>query len=257
MVNIISFDVEGDYAAFRDPGITTNQAVYSIPSKSAVIGLLSAILGYYRPNTLGDYSRWGIYTDEFLNLLRETQIGIKVRSKVIKYAFFTNHRSLKETKTKPFKTELLLSPKYTMYVKSNEDVADKLFSCLKGNNFAYTPILGHAYCLARLSNSVQIEGREIDPIDVKVKTVILDEAIETNNFKSSLEYALDGVPTIIIERHLHHFFTREGLDRKVLRHWIPLSAGDEADSMHILAYKHSLNLVRFYELNEGEVICLY
>ena len=47
-MSIVSFDLEGDFAAFKDPSVTTNQTVTVIPSKSALIGLLGALLGVKR-----------------------------------------------------------------------------------------------------------------------------------------------------------------------------------------------------------------
>ena len=58
-MSIVSFDLEGDFAAFRDPSVTTNQTVTVIPSKSAVIGLIGALLGIQRSDSIFDdiYSR--------------------------------------------------------------------------------------------------------------------------------------------------------------------------------------------------------
>ena len=100
-MSIVSFDLEGDFAAFKDPSVTTNQTVTVIPSKSALIGLIGALLGVKRSNSFDC-----LYSDGYLDLLKKTAVGIQVRSQAAKCTFFTNHRSLKEAKTKPYKTEL-------------------------------------------------------------------------------------------------------------------------------------------------------
>ena len=98
-MRIVSFDLEGDFAAFKDPSVTTNQTVTVVPSKSALIGLIGALLGVKRSNSIYD----GIYSEEYLNLFKSTSVGIKLRNNPEKLTYYTNHRSLKEAKTKPFK----------------------------------------------------------------------------------------------------------------------------------------------------------
>ena len=145
-MSIVSFDLEGDFAAFKDPSVTTNQTVTVIPSKSALIGLLGALLGVKRSNSIFV----DMYSEGYLDLLKKTVVGIKVRSHGGKCTFFTNHRSLKEAKTKPYKTELLVNPKYTIYVKSTDEVNQALLERLRDNRFVFSPTLGHAYCPARI-----------------------------------------------------------------------------------------------------------
>lgn len=263
MVKIVSFDVEGDYAAFRDPGITTNQTVYVIPSKSAVIGILGAIMGLRRPLTLGPYGKGIIYGDDFIDLFKSTMIGIKVKGGIRKFSFFTNHRSLKDSKTKPFKTELLLNPKYTFYVKTNGNYLNEITSRIKENNFVYTPTLGHSYCPARINNYKEYEAELfITPKRLKISTVILDESSETTSKDSSLknfilnEESPNSRITIIVERHLYHYFVNDNFERRVLRHWIPVLSGGD-DSTILYEYFFKLNIVKFYSLNNGESICLY
>jgi CRISPR-associated protein Cas5h len=258
MVNAVSFNLEGDYAAFRDPSVTTNQTVYVIPSKSAIIGLLGGMLGFRRPNTLGPYGPGIIYTDEYLSLLKATKIGIQVNGGTRKIAFFTNHRSLKESKTKPFKTELLLSPSYTIYVKTDASTHSKLAARLKENNFEFTPTLGHSYCIGRVSNSLEHDLQPIAPESTVTSTVIIDEIAETNSRAQSVNfsYAKKGLK-VIVERHLHHYFDGTHFERKVLRHWIPIPDRGLPTALAIESYMHALNLAEFYRLDSEQAICLY
>ncbi len=135
-MSLVSFDLEGDFAAFKDPSVTTNQTVTVIPSKSALMGLIGALLGVKRSNSFDCQ-----YSEGYLDLLKKTAVGIQVRSQATKCTFFTNHRSLKEAKTKPYKTELLVNPKYTVYVKSTDEINQDLLDRLKDNRFAFSPML--------------------------------------------------------------------------------------------------------------------
>ena len=268
MVSIVSFELEGDFAAFRDPTVTSNQTVYIIPSKSAVVGLIGAIIGLKRPNTLGPYYQELPYCKEYLDLMKDTMIGVQMRSEPKKVAFFTNHRSLKEKKTKPFKTELLIAPRYTIFVKSNDAIMAKIMDALESRSFVYPPMLGHAYCLARVPSFNHHEAKAVVPENKLVSTTILDGILETGNTNSGLEF--DGPPgksiRVIVERHLHHYFEKEKDQdlikmpkRKVLRHWIPVPVNGEDSPIEITSFTDPLSIVDFYEIDGlcGKAICLY
>lgn len=261
-MNLVSFDLEGDFAAFRDPSVTSNQTVCTIPSKSALIGLIGALIGLERSNSISE-----LYCQGYMDLLRETSVGIKVRSTPRKVSFFTNHRSLKEAKTKPFKTELLVAPRYTIYVKSGEDTAQKLLDVLEEKTFKYCPTLGHSYCLARIPSYREHVANEVEPVSRWTSSVILDEVPETQGkYESMYRFRLDrfrlrsGSARVLLERHLHHYFKDSELEKRVRRHWIPIPEGEKECRLGFdLESNQHPSLVKFYALDgvEDEVICLY
>ena len=255
-MSIVSFDLEGDFAAFRDPSVTTNQTVTVIPSKSALIGLLGALLGIKRSNSFDN-----LYNEEYLHLLEHTAVGIQVRSQVAKCTFFTNHRSLKENKTKPYKTELLINPKYTIYIKSTDEINRALLNRLKDNSFIFSPMLGHAYCPARIPRFNEISSvKEVKPEDLNVSTVILNEVMESKSANQGVEFAsVPGFPVkVIIERHLHHYMVNGLLKRAVLRHYIPIPENGKNSVLLIEDYESVLSLVKFYSIeNSEQALCLF
>jgi CRISPR-associated protein Cas5h len=255
-LSIVSFDLEGDFAAFRDPSVTTNQTVTVIPSKSALIGLLGALLGVKRSHSFVD-----LYSEGYLDLLAKTSVGIQVRSQVAKCTFFTNHRSLKEDKTKPYKTELLINPQYTIYVKSTDEINHALLDRLKDNRFVFSPMLGHAYCPARIPRFKEIPIlKELDPEVACVSTVILDEVVESKNSNSGLTF--DKTPDFpaktMVERHLHHYIAEGSLKRIVLRHYIPVPTDGKRSVLAIDKYASPLSLAKFYSVEGSEQgLCLF
>jgi len=256
-LSIVSFDLEGDFAAFKDPSVTTNQTVTVIPSKSAVIGLLGAMLGVKRSNSIFD----GIYSESYLDLLKKTAVGIQVRSQVAKCTFFTNHRSLKEAKTKPYKTELLVNPKYTVYVKSSEEVNEALLDRLKDNRFVFSPMLGHAYCPARIPQFREMSViEEVEPEELHVSTVILDEILESKGRNSGVKFEQfsDFPAKVMVERHLHHYIDGDSLKRVVLRHFIPVPENGKDSVIEIESYTSCLSLAKFYSVEGSEqALCLF
>ncbi|MCL4430573.1 MAG: CRISPR-associated protein Cas5 [Chloroflexi bacterium] len=255
-MSIVSFDLEGDFAAFRDPSVTTNQTVTVIPSKSALIGLLGALLGVKRSNS---FDR--LYSEDYLDLLKKTAIGIKVRNQATKCTFFTNHRSLKEAKTKPYKTELLVNPQYTVYVKSTDEVNQALLDRLKDNRFVFSPTLGHAYCPARIPQFREISGvKEVEPEDLRVSTVFLDEVVESRNRNPGVQFEqISGFPAkVLVERHLHHYNAECSTKSIVLRHIVPVPENGKNSVLEITDYESALSLAKFYSVEGSEqALCLY
>ena len=250
---VISFDLEGEFAAFRDPSVTTNQLVYFIPSKSAIIGLIGAIVGISRSNSLSED-----YGDKYIDMFRNTKIGIKVKTVSNKIIFFTNHRSLKESITKPYKSELLEKPRYTIFVQTNDDYAEKIIYALKTNKFVYSPYLGHMYCPAILTYNDVSDASMVDIIDEEVSSVVLDES-ETYNKSFKMRYNVvmdneDNISKIIVERHLHHFMNDGKLDARVLKHFIPIGNA----KLEISGFDNGPKLSEFIHIkNTDENICVY
>jgi len=244
-LKLISFRLSGAFAAFRDPSVTSNQTVYYIPSKSAVVGILGAMIGIKRSDNLGE-----IYSDDFQDFFKTTKIGIKFESEPRKTTFFTNHRSLKEPKTKPFKTELVENPRYTIYVSTDKDNLQKISEAITKNEFVYSPFLGHAYCPASVFDFKQIDAKEVNSEGEKTQCVVLDESDTYDpNFEFKHEMITEG--SVIIERHIHHFFDEEKFDGRVLKHWIPTN-----NSEFEIKRDSTRNLSKFYKIGD-HVVCMY
>ncbi|MFY9300238.1 MAG: CRISPR-associated protein Cas5 [Candidatus Nitrosotenuis sp.] len=246
-MKILTFKISGAFAAFRDPSVTSNQTVYFIPSKSATIGLLGAMMGIERSSNLGE-----IYGKQYLDFFSKTSIGISFDTEnPKKVIYFTNHRSLKEAKTKPYKAELVENPRYTIYVNTDEPNLKKLYESIVKNEFVYSPYLGHAYCPAAISDGRILDTKIVEPEGEKTKSVILDES-ETYDltFEVKLEHLSEN-STVIVERHLHHFFKDGNLDRRVLKHWIPTNGSE----LEISSYTGA-NLTKFIKIADN-VVCLY
>ena len=259
-MSIISFDLEGDFAAFKDPSVTTNQTVTIIPSKSALIGIIGALLGIKRSNSI--QNEW--YCKEYLDLFKSTSVGIRLRNNPEKLTYYTNHRSLKEAKTKPFKSDLRVSPCYTIFVKSTDEINSLLLQKFEEKSFVFSPSLGHSYCIARIPRHNKIwQPKEIDPSGSKISSVMLDELQESNNtnLHSGIAFSIPpkAAARIVIERHLHHYFCGGTLNRIVLRHFIPTPTDNKKSYVIIDSYETPLGLTKFFSVDSDpeEAICLY
>ena len=248
MTQIISFDITGPFAAFKDPSVTTNQTCNYIPSKTAIVGILGAILGVKRDNQLGD-----IYSKEYLDFFKTTKIGISLKTEnPNKVIFYSNHRSFKGNgrKTKPVKKEVLENPSYTIYAALEQH--KDLMGRLKKNNFVFPPYLGHAYCPATITNPKQYDSTKSQKSSNETRCVVLDES---EPFSTDFKFKcteMDNGGSIMIERHLHHFFKDDVFQKKAIKHWIPMNC-----LVKVRDYDSKRQISEFYSLNDGEVVCLY
>jgi CRISPR-associated protein Cas5h len=249
-LKILSFRLSGDFSAFRDPSVTSNQTVYYVPSKSAVIGLLGAMIGVQRDdNSLGP-----LYGKNYIDFFSKTKIGIRYESEPRKITYFTNHRSFEKATMKPFKKELVEKPQYRIFALINNE--NKEFNDLQKsifeNRFVYSPCLGHAYCPAVVSEPKMHPTEEVNPVDEITTCTILDEsdAYRADFMFKILPRRQDS--SVTIERHLHHFYDGNKLEGRVLKYWIPVnfsSYGIERDDERELS--------KFYRIHDDEVVCMF
>nr|WP_276977009.1 CRISPR-associated protein Cas5 [Ferrimicrobium acidiphilum] len=241
---VVSFKLIGEFAAFRDPSVTSNQTVSHIPSKMAVIGVLGAMLGVPRSDKLVDR-----YSTQYLELLAKVKIGIEVVARSEKTVFYTNHRSFKEAKTKPVKSELLVRPQYIIYVASEDQaLIDELFSRVSRREFVFPPYLGHAYCPAMVSDAKLYEASAATGM-FKTATVVLDE--NSVNGDSSVDPTLLGGSSVILDDLLYHFMNDGRLSARALRHWVPIA------SKFLVEFTTKPKFVTVLKLDDGSIVCVY
>ncbi|MGC8612614.1 MAG: type I-E CRISPR-associated protein Cas5/CasD, partial [Athalassotoga sp.] len=171
------FFVRSEFGIFPDPTITTNKVTYFLPNKSNIIGLLGAIIGIPRKDEID-----GLYSKEYLRFLKATKIGIKLVNRPRKIIFFTNHISLKESKTKPFKTEMLVRPEYKIYFTTDKNYEEEIVKKIPDNDkqipkegYVYTPYLGEAFCLANLYNLK--EETELEKLGANERDLITMDSV--------------------------------------------------------------------------------
>lgn len=243
-MQVLSFSASGSFAAFKDPSVTTNYLVYFVPSKSAIVGMIGAMLGVARSNSLGD-----IYEEPYIRLYNKTRVGIRMNSMPKKVTFYTNHRTLlrgknRERYAKPVKAELLENPSYTIFVESES--SDRVYDAIREHDFVYTPYLGHAYCPATISDPVRHSATHVSGgSGNKTDCVVLDESGNEGGLTVAPESG-----SVIVEKHLHHSLTDGALHRSVLKYWIP------CDNLCEIRHDSERTLSKFVRI-EDRVVCMY
>jgi len=212
---VFSFGIKGNYAAFMDPRTTSSGVTYYSPTHSAILGMLGAIWGVKRP-TQEEIREGKIYGSEFVWFRDNVKVGIRVNSPMKKHVYYTNHVSFKENRTMPTKTEVLLSPDYTVYVAASENPGKKLMSNIQKRLFAYPIYFGRAYCKATVYGNVTsmqhtpVSGKRFRTGCVIPHTVDTMHDIDPENGQA------------ITERQVHHHVENGELVSSIVPRTIPV-----------------------------------
>jgi len=151
---VIVFDIWAPYAYFRKPYTTTTALTFNFIPRSAIEGIIGAILG--------------ISYDDIFSKLAGSKIGIGIISEIHKIPFSTIHthsdfwqtigeyiESRHTNKKKDFRTrvnlELLVSPKYRIYFSQENGCQEKLKCMLKQHHTVFTPYLGTSTMIANFN----------------------------------------------------------------------------------------------------------
>lgn len=143
-MTLVVFDISSSFGYFRKSFTTTNALTHSVIPRSALEGLIGAILG--------------LSSKEYPELLKESMITVQILSEVRKMNFkeknihpdwlsniskyLENKMATKETPfSVPASIELLVSPKYRIFFDGGKINSD-LLSWLKTKRSYYTPYLG-------------------------------------------------------------------------------------------------------------------
>lgn len=214
MPRVLAFSARGRFAAHRDPSVTTHQLVYYAPPKSAIVGMVGAIIGTPRSET-GE-----IYSPEYVDLLSRISVGIGMLNgpdrRPQKILFGTNRRTLEDTgHMKPTKSELVENPDYRIYVSGDGGTIDELKRRIDDHDPVYPVYFGHAYCQARIGNVRVGDAQKAGGRSVTVETTVLKEP------GTAAEYQPVG-SSVIVENKMVHRARDGAVERRSMPHMTPL-----------------------------------
>ncbi|WP_022670961.1 type I-B CRISPR-associated protein Cas5b [Hippea alviniae] len=172
-MKILVFDIWADYGHFRVPYTTSSPLTLSVPSKTVLYGIISAILGYDKDS----------YLEHFQDNQWRFAVGIK---KPIKTVYipenFIDTKSAKMfgrmPKNKPRRTqinlEFLKEPYFRIYATSENDKLVRLKNLLENHKSTYTVSLGLSECLANFKyiGLFGLEKRQANDKPVEIVSII-------------------------------------------------------------------------------------
>ncbi|MBA7518136.1 hypothetical protein ES705_10202 [subsurface metagenome] len=204
---ILIFDISGEYGHFRKYNTTTSPLTYSIPTRTAIAGMLGAILGMERELRDGTYPEGAVPVQEFFSK-ENAGIAIQILNPVKKVNIGFNLINTKTSfydLTKAGRTqiefELLKNPKYRVFLGMNENKKfEELQKRIKKKNHHFTPYFGLAQLTADieyvdLTQAESIENNHADLIEI-ITAVNLSQTFHENpvEFDYSAMYAANNAP---------------------------------------------------------------
>jgi CRISPR-associated protein Cas5h len=189
---VLAFDLWGPYGHFRKIYTTTSPLTYSIPPRTAVTGLIAAILGIDKNEYLKHFSK------------EDANIAIQILNPVKKVTLSQNlidtktaGKMMNEIKQRTqIRFELLKDPKYRIYVKhSDAGLMKKLTDYVKEHRSVYTPCLGLSEHIANFSLNDLYESENFDTDEIiRIATVIPEKRIKEIKIEDEFEYVQENLP---------------------------------------------------------------
>lgn len=174
---ILIFDISSEYGHFRKYNTTTSPLTYSIPTRTAIAGILGAILGMEREVSDGIFPEGTIPVQEFFSKAN-CDIAVQIINPVKKENIAIN---LINTKTSFYdltragrtqiKFELVKNARYRIYfaMDGNLKVFSELSERIQQKKHHFSPYLG----LAQFTATVEfVDIKHAEPIENKMNQYI-------------------------------------------------------------------------------------
>lgn len=184
-IPIVAFKFYAKYGHFRKPYSNVSSFSYPFPPRTALAGLLGAIMGIPKDKVAEKFAA------------NKMKVAIEIENEIWTTTHVTNLRqdssgqvnySVKKPKTdwmpkipknipdcnkpvNPYPMELLRRPSYLVYV-SLVDSMDELVSRLKTERYVYTPCMGLSEFLAGLEYLSEGVAEPLEIAEMKISTVI-------------------------------------------------------------------------------------
>jgi CRISPR-associated protein Cas5h len=202
--NVLVFDVGGEYGHFRKFNTTTSPLTYSIPPRTALIGMIGAILGIERETGVGKYEEGQKpLADMLAPDVADLAVQVINPTKKVTMAF-----NLLNTKTSFFNIdnrtqiefELLKNPRFRVFLRwKNRDLFQQLENMLVSRHSHFTTCLGLSQFTADIAYVGTYTGQMVEasdshvPVISAVKLSALDRA-EPIKFQNEFKYVSDTFP---------------------------------------------------------------
>lgn len=194
MNKVIVFEIWGDYAHFRKIYATTSPLTYSFPPRTALTGLIAAIVGLDKEKYIPCFTK------------DKSSIALKIISPVKKVRIGEN---LVDTKSghsikmhlikdrTQIKYEFVKDPKYRIYFWHNDSkIYENLKELLQQHKYIYTPCLGlsELLCNFKYVGEYKVKGPVEDGKEVEISSCLPLNIIKKPNFETDKEYFTETMP---------------------------------------------------------------
>ncbi|MEN8905714.1 MAG: type I-B CRISPR-associated protein Cas5b [Clostridiales bacterium] len=183
-MNIIAFDLWSYYAHFKKPYTTTSPLTYSFPTRTAISGVIGALIGIDKDNYMETFNK------------KNSFIGLSIKNPVKKIRMGQNLIDTKKSMNiihvrTQIKIEYLKNPCYRIYVCHNNDkVHDNIKSNLLNHSSVFTISLGLS---GNIANFKYIGEYECEFIYNEKEFVEIDSIIPLDKVrKGGVDFTIEG-----------------------------------------------------------------
>ncbi|SFL97182.1 type I-B CRISPR-associated protein Cas5b [Halanaerobium salsuginis] len=238
MNKALVFDIWADYAHFKKYYTTTSPLTFSIPPKTTIYGIISAILGFAK--------------EEYLNYFQEGQckISVQIKKPIKKTRINLNLIDTKSANLMAriknrtqIRTEYLKDVKYRIYfMHQNQELYSELKDKLKAHKSVYSISLGLSENLANFKYIKETEIKKITESSWQEINTVL--RIDTENIaKGDIDFS---------QSNREYFTDKIAVEMK--------SDRTVTDYAQVLFEKNGnnirVNLNEYYRTSEDEVLSL-
>lgn len=183
------FMAEGNWGHFKKPETNNNPLTHDLITKTAVIGLIGAVLGVERQEM----------KKLFPQLSNNLLYGVQLLSQVKKVSWgFTSRTAINPTTSgSPKYFEFLKNPafKIVLALKSNasQNEFEKFLTSIKNNEAVYTPVLGWHNCPANLK--FDSEGSISEMQENEFETSSFVSTVHKPKVSGQFRVGFDKLPT--------------------------------------------------------------
>lgn len=186
------FDIYGEYGHFRKFNTTTSPLTYSIPTPSAIYGLLGAVLGIEREDSHNKIREKKEHLREVfssenasvavrtLSEIKKVNIGFNLLNTKSDNAYFNIENKKNEHGRTQIEYEILKDPKFRIYLSWDHLLKYELIERLKNKRFHFNPYLG----LSQMTSNIDFVG-EMELVEISEKDYIdFNTAINLSEIQS-------------------------------------------------------------------------
>jgi CRISPR-associated protein Cas5, N-terminal domain len=181
--------IEGDWAHFKKPETNNNPLTHDLITKTALIGMIGAVLGIERQEMKVQFPR----------LSQNLLYGVSLLNPVKKISWgFTSRTAINPTQPgSPKYFEFLRKPKYKITLALKDEKSRKEFELflqsVKNEHAVFTPVLGWHNCPAELKYIS--EGTISDIQESEFKTTSFVSAEHKPKLTGAFRVGFDKLPT--------------------------------------------------------------
>lgn len=199
-MKFLIFDVFGDYAHFKKYYTTSSPLTFSIPPRTALIGLVGAIIGLKKDEYFDfmckDKARIAV---RIINPIKKVRIGLNLVNTKDNYWIPIKSRS-HEPRTQIY-FELLKDPRFRIYF-SHIDLHEQLKNFLQEHKSVYTPYFGisELICDCQYIDEVEVDKEFSHAEFLDINSVVpIDEATEFDLLQPGKKFFKERIPTEMLK----------------------------------------------------------